>query len=130
MICLDAFQSKKHLTAIFWTFELSSTSSLSSIWLKYGMKSYFMVKSRNGYKSSSYFCLPKNGKVPLVCLYLPANMADRRWSFELNSDPIVKISQNIVISLKRSSLPLSSYLKKHGKCLVLTKCDPNVLRSP
>ena len=59
MICLDAFQSKKHLTAIFWTFELSSTSSLSSIWLKYGMKSYFMVKSRNGYKKFQLFLLAK-----------------------------------------------------------------------
>ena len=36
----------------------------------------------------------------------------RRWSFEFNSSPIVKISQNLVLSMKRSSLPLNIYFKK------------------
>ena len=76
-----------------------------------------------------FFACQKNGKVHLVCPYLPANMADRRWSFEFNSSPILKISQDLVIFVKRSSLPLNIYFKKHGKCLVLTIYDLDVLRS-
>ena len=79
MICSDAFQSKKHLTAVVCNFRTFVGLFISSIWLKYGMKSYFMIQIPKWIlKSSSYFCLPKNGKVPLVCLYLPSNMADRR----------------------------------------------------
>ena len=65
-------------------------------------------------KSSIYFWFgKKNGKVHLVCPYLPANIADRKWSFEFNSSTIVKISQTLVISVKRSSLPFNIYFKKN-----------------
>ena len=80
-------------------------------------------------KIQFFFACQNNGKVHLVYPYLPTNMADRRWSFEFNSSPIVKISQNLVISVKWSSLLLNMYLKNHGKCLVLTICNPNILRS-
>ena len=55
-------------------------------------------------KSSSYFCKQKNGKVHLICPYLPAIMADRTSSFEFNSSPILKMTH--FVSLKNFTLIL------------------------
>ena len=48
----------------------------------------------------------------MICPYLPAIMADRTSSLEFNSSPTLKISQNLLISMKRFSLPLDIYFKK------------------
>ena len=60
-------------------------------------------------KIQLFLLAKKKGKFHLFRPYLPANMVDWRWSFEFNSSPIVNISQNLVISVKRSPLPWKTW---------------------
>ena len=102
---------------------------ISSIWLKFGMKSCFRVLITEWIsKTSSYFCMAKKRESALgLPILMPINIAHRKWSFKFNSSPIVKISWNLVISIKRSFLPHKIYFKTYGKCLVLLTDDSNIL---
>ena len=65
MICLDAFQSKKHLAAVVCNFRTFVGLFISSIWLKYGMKSYFTIQIPKWIlKVPVIFACQKTGKCP------------------------------------------------------------------
>ena len=115
--CYASTNTNNLLSEIVCNFRAFVGHFISSIWLRFGIKSSFRVLITKWIlKRSSYF-------------YLPANMTDRKWSFKCNSSPIVNISQALVLSVKRSSLPLNINLQKYRKYLVLTIYDPNVQMS-
>ena len=127
--CCASTNTNNLLSAIVCNFRAFVGHFISSIWLRFGIKSSFRVLITKWIlKSSSYFCLAKKRESALG-LHLPANMTDRKWSFKCNSSPIVNISQALVLSVKRDSLPLNINLQRNRKYLVLTIYDPNIQMS-